>query len=363
VNLSTNYLGLALRNPLMMGASPLAQDVDELLRAEDAGVSAVVMNSLFEEQLTHDQLAHFQYVEAHAHTHAEALSLQPLHPSLYRLLGPDEYLQQIAHIKRRVNLPVLGSLNGVTDQGWLRYARQIEQAGADGLELNVYYLATDAQQSGAQVEQQLVDMVHSVTHAVSIPVAVKLSPFYSSLVHLAGRLVEAGARGLVLFNRFYEPDIDVETLALEPRLQLSNSSELLLRLRWLAALSDQTPASLAVSGGVHNALDALKAVMAGAHAVQLVSVLLAHGPGVVTGMLAELEGWLEEHEYESLSQACGSMNLARCPDPTYYHRGNYLRILQSFRRGSERRPIHALHAPSARAAADLAPRARSDRRD
>jgi dihydroorotate dehydrogenase (fumarate) len=330
VNLSTDYLGLALRNPLMLGASPIAQDLDAVLQAEDAGVSAVVMNSLFEEQLTLDQLAHFDSIDAHANTHAEALSLRPAHPELDRLLGPDAYLEQIARLKRRIDLPVLGSLNGVTDQGWLRYAREIEQAGADALELNVYYLATDARQSGAQVEQQLVDMVHSVTRAVSIPVAVKLSPFYSSLVHLAGRLVEAGARGLVLFNRFYEPDIDVESLALEPRLQLSNSSELLLRLRWLAALSDQTPASLAVSGGVHTTLDALKAVMAGAHAVQLVSVLLANGPGVVTGMLAELANWLEQHDYASLRQACGSMNLARCPDPTYYHRGNYLRILQSF---------------------------------
>lgn len=330
MNLATDYLGLALRNPLMLGASPLAQDLDAVLQAEDAGVAAVVMNSLFEEQLTLDQVAHFAFIEAHANTHAEALSLRPVHPELDRLLGPDAYLEQIARLKRRVDLPVLGSLNGVTDQGWLRYARQIEQAGADALELNVYYLATDARQSGAQVEQQLVDMVHSVTSAVSIPVAVKLSPFYSSLVHLAGRLVAAGARGLVLFNRFYEPDIDVESLALEPRLQLSNSSELLLRLRWLAALSDQTPASLAVSGGVHTTLDALKAVMAGAHAVQLVSVLLANGPSAVAGMLSELAHWLEQHDYESLRQACGSMNLARCPDPTYYHRGNYLRILQSF---------------------------------
>lgn len=331
MDLGIEYLGLHLRNPLMLGASPWASNLDRVEQAAEAGVSAIVMHSLFEEQLTLEQLAYHEHVEVHTDTYAEALSMRPVHPEIDYALGPDEYLLQIARIKQRTGLPVIGSLNGVTDHGWLRYARDIEQAGADALELNVYYLATDPAQSGAQVEQRLVDIVRHVTAAVRIPVAVKLSPFYSSLPHLAGRLVEAGARGFVLFNRFYEPDIDIEALSLEPKLELSTPAELLLRLRWLAALSDRVPASLAVSGGVHDAKDVLKAVMAGAQAVQMVSVLLRHGPGVLPQMLSEVARWLEQHEYLSLRQACGSMNMQRCPDPTYYQRGNYLRILSSFR--------------------------------
>ena len=332
MDLSSEYLGLRLANPFVLGASPLTAELDSALSAAEAGVSAIVMHSLFEEQLTLQQLAYHEHVEAHADTHAEALSLRPAHPSIDYALGPDEYLEQIARIKRRTGLPVIGSLNGVTDHGWLRYARAIEQAGASALELNVYYLATDPRQSGQDVEAQLVSTVSAVTRAVQIPVAVKLSPFYSSLPHVARQLVEAGARGFVLFNRFYEPDIDVEELALEPRLELSTPAELLLRLRWLAALSEQVSASLAVSGGVHNALDALKTVMAGAHAVQVVSLVLREGASVLPRLIEQLGHWLEEHEYVSLRQACGSMNMLRCPDPTYYQRGNYLRILQSFRR-------------------------------
>lgn len=332
MDLSSNYLGLRLPNPFVLGASPLAADLNAVARAADAGVSAIVMSSLFEEQLTLQRLAYHEHVEAHADTHAEALSLRPVHPQLDYALGPDEYLEQIAQIKRRTGLPVIGSLNGVTDHGWLRYAREIQQAGAAALELNVYYLATDPEQSGAQVEENLVQVVRQVSAGVSIPVAVKLSPFYSSLPHLARRLVEVGASGFVLFNRFYEPDIDVEALELAPKLELSTPAELLLRLRWLAALSDQVQASLAVSGGVHSALDALKSVMAGAHAVQVVSLVLQQGTGVLPQMLTQLSQWLEQHEYDSLRQACGSMNMLRCPDPTYYHRGNYLRILRSFQR-------------------------------
>jgi dihydroorotate dehydrogenase (fumarate) len=332
MDLTSDYLGLRLPNPFVLGASPLTGELDSVLAAAEAGVCAIVMHSLFEEQLTLQQLAYHEHVDAHADTHAEALSLRPAHPAIDYALGPDEYLEQIARIARRTGLPVIGSLNGVTDHGWLRYAREIEQAGAAALELNAYHLATDPRQSGLEVETQLLDLVRAVAQAVQIPVAIKLSPFYSSLPHLARQLVDAGARGLVLFNRFYEPDIDVEELALEPRLELSTPSELLLRLRWLAALSDQVDASLAVSGGVHNALDALKTVMAGANAVQVVSLVLREGTSVLPRLIRELGSWLEEHEYDSLRQACGSMNMLRCPDPTPYQRGNYLRILRSFKR-------------------------------
>ena len=332
MDLSSDYLGFRLENPLMVGASPIVDDLEAVLRCADAGASAIVMHSLYEEQLTAQQMAYVQDVDSHGDSFAEALSIRPTTPRLEYALGPSEYLEQLRRIKARVSVPVIGSLNGATDHGWLSYARQIEQAGADALELNVYYLAIDPTVSGAEVEENLVRMVGIVSASVQIPIAVKLSPFYSSIPHLVQRLVAAGARGVVLFNRFYEPDIDVEQLALEPKLALSTSSELLMRLRWLAALSDRTPASLAVSGGVHNALGALKAVMAGAHAVQLVSVLLEQGPEALRPLRSDLAHWLETHEYESLRQAQGSMNMQRCPDPTFYQRGNYLRILQSWGR-------------------------------
>ena len=331
MDLSTPYLGLSLPHPLMVGASPIVDDLDLVRRSEDAGAAAIVMHSLFEEQLTAEQLHHHHFVDAHGETHAEAGSFLPEPPGARFALGPDEYLERLARVKDVVSCPVIGSLNGVTDQGWLQHAKLIEEAGADALELNIYYLATDPDTSGRAVEQHAVDMVRIVRGAVRIPLAVKLSPFYSSLPHLAVQLVEAGADGLVLFNRFYEPDIDVEELELTPRLQLSRPSELNLRLRWTAALSGRVDATLAVSGGVHGALDALKAVMAGAHGVQVVSALLEHGPEHLAALREDLGRWLEEHEYDSLAQARGSMSMQRCPDSTHYQRGNYLRILTSWR--------------------------------
>lgn len=331
MDLSTPYLGLTLPHPLMVGACPIVDDLDLVRRAEDAGAAAIVMHSLFEEQLTVEQLHHHHFVDAYGETHAEALSFLPEPPGAKFALGPDEYLERLALIKETVSCPVIGSLNGVTDLGWLKHARLIEDAGADALELNIYYLATDPEISGHDVEQHAVDMVRIVSGAVDIPVAVKLSPFYSSLSHLAGRLVDAGAAGLVLFNRFYEPDIDVEELELAPKLELSRSSELNLRLRWTAALSGRIDASLAVTGGVHDAIDALKAVMAGAHGVQVVSALLEHGPERLAVLRDDLARWLEEHDYDSLAQARGSMSMQRCPDSTHYQRGNYLRILMSWR--------------------------------
>ena len=329
MDLSTTYLGLRLPHPLMPGASPMVDDLDTVKRLEDAGAAAIVMHSLFEEQLTLEQLGAIQNIEAHAESFAEALSYFP-HPDEYAL-GPDKYLEHLHRIKHAVSVPVIGSLNGVTPSGWTDYARQIEQAGADALELNFYYVATNVADTAGSVEQRLYDVVRLVKGAVSIPVAVKLSPFYSAFAQLADQLDAAGVNGLVLFNRFYQPDIDVDELEAVPRLQLSDSSELLLRLRWLAILFGHVRASLAVTGGVHTFLDAIKAIMAGADAVQLVSALLQKGPDVLRKTREQMASWLEEHEYESLEQMRGSMSLQRCPDPAAYERANYMRVLQSWR--------------------------------
>ena len=329
MNLATTYLGFELKHPLMLGASPLVQDLDQVKRAEDAGVSAIVMHSLFEEQIESEQTA-ADHMAAHTDQYAEAQSYLPA-ASDY-LTGPDAYLEHLGKVKAAVSVPVIGSLNGSTATGWLDYAKLIEQAGADGLELNVYTVGSDVAESSLAVEQRLVDMVKAVVEKTKIPVAVKLSPFYSALTHLAQQLGQAGARGLVLFNRFYQPDIDLEDLEVALKLELSTSAELLLRLRWLAILSGRVNLSLAVSGGVHTAADVLKAVMAGAHGVQLVSAVLEQGVQVVSQLRGELEEWLGGHEYQSLRQAQGSMNLARSPNPALYERGNYIRILQGYAR-------------------------------
>jgi len=328
MDLSTSYLGFTLPNPLMPGASPLVDDLDTVKRLEDAGAAAIVMHSLFEEQITREQVATFVHTERHGYSYGEALTYFPS-PEKFAL-GPEEYLDQVRRIKGAVRVPVITSLNGSTLGGWLGYARQMEQAGADALELNVYALASDPGEDAATIEDRTVKMVQAVKGSVRIPVAVKLSPFYTSLAHFARRLENAGADGLVLFNRFYQPDVDPEGLTVERRLQLSDSSELPLRLRWLAILSGRLRASLAVTGGVHTGLDALKAVMTGAHAVQIVSALLRQGPDHLRAVRQELSTWLEEHEYDSLRQAQGSLNLLACPDPGVYERANYMLMLQSW---------------------------------
>src|ERR1041384_8298595 len=280
MDLTTHYLGFKLPHPFMPGASPLVDDLDTVRRLEDAGASALVMHSLFEEQM-----GTFLSVEGHAESFAEATSYLPS-PESFRL-GPEEYLDQIRRIKRAVKVPVIASLNGTTLGGWLDYAQLMEEAGADALELNVYSLATDPSETGQQIEDRTAEMLVAVKAAVKVPVAVKLSPFYTSLAHFARRLVKSGADGLVLFNRFYQPDIDVEQLQVERKLKLSSSDELNLRLRWLAILSGRIRASLAVTGGVHTAVDAVKAIMTGASAVQLVSLLLQQGPEALRVIRAE----------------------------------------------------------------------------
>jgi dihydroorotate dehydrogenase (fumarate) len=330
MDLSTTYLGLKLANPFMPGASPLVDDLDVVKRLEDAGAAAIVMHSLFEEQISREQVSTFLHTEKHGGSFAEALYYFPS-PDHFAL-GPEEYLEHLGRVKAAVSCPVIGSLNGTSPGGWLRYAKLIEQAGAHALELNVYALPADFEHTADAIETRTVELLRELKRSVTIPVAVKLSPFYTALPHFARRLEEAGADGLVLFNRFYQPDIDPEALEASRQLFLSSSLELPLRLRWLAILSGRIKPSLACSGGVHGAVDAVKAVMSGAHAVQLVSALLRGGPEYLKKVRDETATWLTEHEYESLEQMRGSMNLMACPDPTVYERANYMLILQSWRR-------------------------------
>jgi dihydroorotate dehydrogenase (fumarate) len=329
MDLSTTYLGLKLPHPLMPGASPMVDDLETVRRLEDAGAAAIVMHSLFEEQITREEVATFVHTESHGQSFAEALTYFPS-PETFAL-GPDEYLDHVRKVKQAVSVPVIGSLNGFTDGGWLEHAKLIEQAGADALELNVYYLGGDPEELGASIEARTVRVVKAVRSGVRIPVAVKLSPYYTSLAHFSKQLDEAGADGLVLFNRFYQPDIDVEELQVRRQIHLSTSAELPLRLTWLALLSPKVKASLAVSGGVHTVHDVVQSIMTGAHAVQLVSALLKRGPSYLGTLKAELAQWLEEHEYHSLHQMQGSMNLEACPDPQVYERANYMLMLQSWR--------------------------------
>ena len=329
MDLSTRYLGFRLPHPLMAGASPLSADFDTVRRLEDAGSAAIVLPSLFEEQITADTEGTVHHMLAHEESHAEALSYFPLAGEY--AMGPQRYLEHVRRVHEAVEVPVIGSLNGTSTEGWLDYARLIQDAGADALELNLYHVATDPDETGAALEKRLLDVVRAVNGQLRIPVAVKLSPFFSSFANVAQQLDRAGAGGLVLFNRFYQPDIDPEALDAVPRLHLSDSGELLLRLRWLAILSGRVQASLCATGGVHTAIDAVKAVMAGAHAVQMVAGLLIHGPVHLAKVRRELSHWLEEREYESLEQAQGSMSLMRCPDPEAFERGNYMKILQTWK--------------------------------
>jgi dihydroorotate dehydrogenase (fumarate) len=328
MDLSTTYIGLQLPHPFMPGASPLVDDLDTVKELEDAGAAAIVMHSLFEEQLESEQMATSSFLDSPANSFAEALDYLP-QPEEFAL-GPDEYLEQIRRIHEIVDVPVIGSLNGSHEGLLLDYAQRIEQAGADALELNLYLLATNPSEDAAALEARLLAMLRQVKSNVTIPVAVKLSPQFTALANFAQQLSDAGADGLIVFNRFYQPDIDVEELGAQRSLHLSDSRELLLRLRWLAILSSHLETSLAVSGGVHTAIDAVKAVMCGASAVQTVAALLTRGPKYLAHLRQQFEDWLVEHEYDSLEQMRGSMNLSRCPDPAAYERANYVQILQSW---------------------------------
>lgn len=328
MDLTTNYLGLKLKNPLLPGASPMVDDLSMVRRLEDAGAPAIVMHSLFEEQIVGEQLANYTATELSKDYYAEALSYLPEPEGFH--LGPDEYLDQIGKIKNAVGVPVIASLNGSTMGGWLDYAKLIAEAGADALELNVYDMAMDAERDAQTVELRTIDMVRLVCSAVKIPVAVKLAPYYTSMGHFAMQLARHGAKGLVLFNRLYQPDIDVELLEMK-RTNPVGLGDLNLRLRWLGILYGKTSASLAATGGITTANEVIKALMAGADVTQMVSALLLNGPEYLATVRKKFEQWMEEKEYESLADLRGSMSMSKCPDPMAYQRANYMRTLMSWR--------------------------------
>ncbi len=327
-DLTTTYLGLHLKNPLVASASPLSKKIDSVKRLEDAGVAAVVMYSLFEEQITHESEALSYFLDRGTESHAEAVTY---FPDLGKYnIGAEPYVELIQKIKKAVAIPVVGSLNGVTPGGWVEYARKIEEAGADALELNMYRIATDLELASQDLEQTYVDLVSDVRKQIHIPLAVKLSPFFTSLPNLASRLVKAGANGLVLFNRFYQPDIDIETLEVVPEIHLSTSEELRMPLRWVAILYGRVQADLALTTGVHTGEDMIKAAMAGASVSMLASELIAKGSKRIPTLLGEITKWMEEFEYDSISQMLGSMSQKAVADPGAFERANYMKALTSF---------------------------------
>ncbi|HKW65599.1 MAG TPA: dihydroorotate dehydrogenase-like protein [Candidatus Acidoferrum sp.] len=327
-DISTRYLGLALKSPLVASASPLCESVPNVRELEDAGFGAVVLPSLFEEQLELESNALDDDLWRGAESYPESQSLLPDLQNYN--LGPDGYLDLIEGAKAAVDIPVIASLNGVSPGGWAEYARLMEEAGADAIELNIYSIPSEPTVSAAEVEKGYVDLLRQIKRTVRVPLAVKLSPFFSAPANIAARLDDAGADGMVLFNRFYQPDFDVESLEVVPRLTLSHPDELLLRLHWAAILSDHVEADLAITGGVHSAIDVIKCILAGASVAMMASVLLQKGVHHAFSVLTDLHRWLEEHEYDSVRQMCGSMSRRAVPDPTAFERGNYMRVLSSY---------------------------------
>jgi dihydroorotate dehydrogenase (fumarate) len=328
-DLSTTYLGLELKNPVVASASPLSKKVENAKKLEEAGVSAIVMYSLFEEQIIHESLELDHYLTRGTHSFAEALTYLP-DIGTYNM-GPDKYLDHLAAVKMAVNVPVIGSLNGVSKGGWIRYARLMQEAGADAVELNMYYLPADLDLSGQELEDNYVELVAEVKAGLSIPLAVKLSPFITSLPNFARRLVTAGADGLVLFNRFYQPDFDLEELEVVRTLELSDSRDLLLPLRWISILYGKIDADLALTSGVHTAQDVLKSMMAGARVTMLTSAILQDGYEIIPAILTDLQAWMESYEYKSIKQMQGSMSQQSVTEPAAFERSNYIRILNEFR--------------------------------
>ena len=328
MDLTTQYLGMKLRSPLVVSASPLSEDIDNLKRMEDAGAAAVVLYSLFEEQLRQDRLELNQRMESGTESYAEALTYFPEPHDFH--LGPEEYLKHIAAAKRATGIPIIASLNGSSAGGWTNYAQQIQQAGADALELNIYYIPTDLDLAGEVVEETYINILRAVKANVTIPVAVKLSPFFSNFANMAKRLDAAGANGLVLFNRFYQPDIELETLEVKPNILLSTPMAMRLPLRWIALLHGKLSASLAATSGIHRAADALKMLMVGADVTMLCSTILRHGIPQIAMIERDLVDWLEEHEYESISQLKGSLSQKNCAEPAAFERAQYMKALTGY---------------------------------
>ncbi len=328
VDLRTRYLGLELKHPVVASASPLTGSVDSLKRLQDAGVAAVVLPSLFEEQIEHDEMATHNLMMYGAELSPEAQGFFPEMPQYST--GPEKYLQLITDAKKALSVPVIASLNGYTPGGWTGIARQFQDAGADAIELNVYFLAASIDDTSADVENRYVDLVESVTRQVSVPVAVKVAPYFSAMANMAARLRNAGASGLVLFNRFMQPDILLEELEVAPHLVLSTSDELRLALRWIAILRGRIDASLAATGGAHTPDDVLKLLLAGADCVMLASSLLSKGPRHVDTLVRGVHAWMAEREYTSVEQMKGSLSQQSCPDPDAFERANYMKALKSY---------------------------------
>jgi len=328
VDLTTKYLGMTLRNPLVIAASPISQRIESLVKMEEMGAAAAVLHSLFEEQIRHDEIEMVRLHEKGTESFAESLSYFPEQDD-YRV-GPESYLDTIRRAKQSVSIPIIASLNGTSKGGWVRYAKMMQEAGADALELNIYFIATDPAMSGRDVESRYLELVAAVKDSVSIPLAVKVGPYFSAMANMAKRLVEAGADGLVLFNRFLQPDIDLETLETRPRLVLSTPFEMLVPLRWIAILHGRVRASLALTSGLHDSDGMIKALLAGADVGMIVSALSEAGAAAITHILDGLRAWMEEKEYDSVEQLKGSMSQENCPDPAAFERGNYMKALTSF---------------------------------
>jgi dihydroorotate dehydrogenase (fumarate) len=329
MELSTTYLGLKLKNPIVASASPLSRSMDSMRRLEDAGASAIVMHSLFEEQITHEAESMDHYKSYGTESFAEALTYFPDTGDYH--FAPEEYLELVAKAANKLEIPVIASMNGITPGGWISYAKKMVEAGASALELNVYYIPTDGTMAGMDVENRYSDVLKEVRGAVKIPVAVKLSPFFSSIPNVAQRLVNEGADGLVLFNRFYQPDIDLEELDVKPGVELSNSYANRLPMRWIGILFGKIKASLAATSGVHTAEDVLKLMMVGADVTMMCSALLMHGPEYIGKVLKDLERWMQEHEYESIEQMKGSLSHKSIANPSAYERANYMKALNRYK--------------------------------
>ena len=328
IDLTTTYMGMTLKNPIVASASPISETVEGICRLEDAGASAVVMYSLFEEQINYQSQLLDHYLSYNIESYAEALDYYPDLED-YKV-GPESYLELLRRAKEVTEIPIIGSLNGVSTGGWIEYAKKIEEAGADALELNTYFIPTDIAMTGTEIEQMYIDVLRDVKSSISIPVAMKLNPYFSATANMAFRLTEAGADALVLFNRFYQPDFDIENLEVVPHLVLSNSHELRLPLRWVAILYGRVPVDFAITSGVHTHEDVLKGMMAGAKVTMMASELLHHGVDRIDEILQEMTIWMEEREYTSVGEMQGSMSQQYVGEPSVFERANYMKVLQSW---------------------------------